>query len=305
MVELSVVHSTRYVYRKAIAVGPHRLMLRPREGRTLQVTEFGLHCQPSAKIDWTQDVFGNGIALASFETPTNALTIESRTRLRHSEPAWPVFPISASATTFPFSYSPEENIDLGALRSADMVEGDGSLSAWIRGFVAFDATDTLSLLKDINAGLSAAVVYESREEYGTQSASETLKRGRGSCRDIATLFIEAVRSLGLGARAVSGYLWDPMHGQVGSAGTGSTHAWADVFIPGAGWIAFDPTNGRVGSGHLVPVAVARSIQQIAPVTGGFQGDPEDSVAMSVSVEVTELSVSRLGEGHASAVKAQS
>lgn len=126
------------------------------------------------------------------------------------------------------------------------------------------------------------VVYRIRDEEGTQSPAETLALKSGSCRDVAALFIEAVRHLGLGARAVSGYLYAP---DVGVGDQGSTHAWAEVYLPSAGWIAFDPTHGRVGGANLVPVAVARSNRQIMPVTGGYIGAPEDFASLDVSVRV--------------------
>ena len=282
MVRLTISHVTRYRYRGDVMLNPHRLMLRPRESRLLQVTGFDLVLDPPGRVDWAQDLFGNAVATASFDAAARQLRIESRAVVMHGEPAWPVFPISAAAITFPFAYSEDERVDLGALREP---ASEASVSAWARGFVAPGTTDTLAMLKDLNVGVSAAVAYEAREQYGTQAASDTLARRRGSCRDLATLLVEAVRHLGFGARLVSGYLWDPAQDRVGSAGPGSTHAWAEVYLPGAGWVAFDPTNRTVGAGHLVPVATARSIAQIAPVTGGYRGDAGDALDMDVTVRV--------------------
>ena len=146
-------------------------------------------------------------------------------------------------------------------------------------------TDTLSLLKDISAGVSVQVAYQSREDEGTQAPIETLDRGWGSCRDFAVLLAEAARRLGLGARIVSGYLSDPDAGLAGSAGAGSTHAWVEIFVPGDGWIAFDPTNRSVGSGNLIPLAVARDISQVMPVAGTFRGTASDLLGMEVQVRV--------------------
>jgi transglutaminase-like putative cysteine protease len=143
-------------------------------------------------------------------------------------------------------------------------------------------TDTLSLLKDLNIGVLGDIGYRTRDEEGTQSPAETLALGNGSCRDIAALFIEAARHLGFGARAVSGYLFAPDQDE-GDAG--STHAWAEIYLPGAGWIAFDPTHRTVGAGHLLPVAFAHLNRQIMPVTGGYLGTPEDFVSMDVAVHV--------------------
>jgi transglutaminase-like putative cysteine protease len=100
------------------------------------------------------------------------------------------------------------------------------------------------------------------------------------------LFTEACRSLGFGARIVSGYLYDPNDDLVGTTAAGSTHAWAEVYVPGAGWITFDPTNRSVGGTNLIPVAVARDIHQVMPVTGSFTGDGNAFRDMSVEVSVT-------------------
>lgn len=285
MVHLTISHTTRYRYRRKVLLNPHRLMLRPRESRLLQVKALDLRLDPPGHVEWSHDVFGNAIATAVFAEPAPELGIESRAELLQSEQAWPVFPIAASAISYPFALDDNDRVDLGALLKPHYPDPDGRLSVWVRSFVAPGATDTLAMLKDLNAGASAPVTYEVREEYGTQAPLETLQRRRGSCRDLATLLAEAARHLGFGARLVSGYLWDPAQDQVGSAGSGSTHAWTEIYVPGAGWIAFDPTNRSVGAGHLVPVAVARSIEQIAPVTGGYGGDAGDALDMDVTVRV--------------------
>src|SRR5260370_24087007 len=162
----------------------------------------------------------------------------------------------------------------------------GRLRRWAQAFVRGRSTDTLSLLKDLSAGVSAAVRCQSREDEGTQWPVETLDRGWGSCRDFAVLFAESARSLGFGARIVSGYLYNPDRQSVGSSDAGSTHAWAEVFVPGAGWITFDPTNRSVGGFNLIPVAVVRDIRQAIPVSGSFVGMTDAFAGMSVEVLVT-------------------
>ncbi|EHK52612.1 transglutaminase-like domain-containing protein, partial [Allomesorhizobium alhagi] len=184
---------------------------------------------------------------------------------------------------FPFQYSAEDIADLGALRTPEHADPDERLEAWARAFVRGASTDTLSLLKDLNAGILGSVAYRVRDEEGTQTPLETLALASGSCRDIAALFIAAARHLGFGARAVSGYLFDP---QAHADDPGSTHAWAEVYLPGAGWIAFDPTHRRLGGASLIPVAVARSNRQILPIAGGYLGAPEDFISMDVAVRVT-------------------
>lgn len=281
---LTIEHITRYSYRAPVALQPHRLLLSPRGGHELTVLSRSLRCDPAADLQWTQDIFGNLIATATFPDRTDALTIVGTAEVDLTAPEWPIFPIDPSAHTYPFTYSLDDVIDLGQLREPDwLAPGTGDVGQWARGFVAGLQTDTLALLKDLNAGVTADIAYRVRDEEGTQSPKQTLDLRSGSCRDIAALFIEAARHLGFGARAVSGYLYDPASSE-GDAG--STHAWAEIFLPGAGWIAFDPTHRRIGGAHLVPVAIARSNRQIMPVTGGYLGAAEDFVAMEVSVVVT-------------------
>jgi transglutaminase-like putative cysteine protease len=257
-------------------------MLYPRDSHELRVLATSLHCAPAAELTWTQDVFGNLVATANFRQMTAELAIVSEVSVELYAVEWPVFRIAAEAHSYPFDYCADEKTDLGALRLADDPQ-DTSLRNWAEGFVFGRRTDTLSLLKDINAGVLRAVAYRVRDEEGTQTASKTLQVGSGSCRDIAALFIEVVRYLGFGARAVSGYLYDP-DAPTGQAS--ATHAWAEVYLPFAGWIAFDPTNRRVGGARLIPVAVGRRNQQIMPVIGGYFGAAGDFIGMEVEVVVT-------------------
>lgn len=284
MVDLRIHHRTTYRYRQPVELGPHRLMLRPREARDLRLRSSDITVTPDATVTWASDVAGNAVATVTFATPSSTLVIDSAAQVALSAAAYPVFDIAASAISFPFRYSDDEWTDLGALTVRQYPDED-RLQNWAQGFVAGYPTDTLSLLKDINAGVSVAITYRAREDEGTQSPSQTLSSGLGSCRDLATLFFEAVRSLGFGARAVSGYLHDPTRRLLGSADAGSTHAWSEVYLPGAGWVTFDPTNGRVGGANLIPVAVARDIRQAMPVTGSFIGPADALLDMSVAVEV--------------------
>jgi transglutaminase-like putative cysteine protease len=177
-------------------------------------------------------------------------------------------------------------MDLGALTVQQYPDREGRLAEWARAIVRGPTTDALSLLKDLSAAVPAAILYQDREEEGTQTPVETLDRGWGSCRDFAVLFAEAARSLGFGARIVSGYLRDVDQAGVRSVGAGATHAWAEVYLPGAGWITFDPTNRSVGGANLIPVAVVRDIKQAVPVAGSFVGPADALIGMNVEVSVT-------------------
>ena len=262
-------------------------MLRPRETRDLKLTAFDLEISPSAQVDWSHDVAGNAIATASFDRPSDELLIQSRTEVDVTSSDWPIFPIAAHAATYPFLYSDEDWIDLGALAAPQYTDVAGRLSGWVERFVMSRPTDTLSLLKDVNNGIANQVAYQSREAEGTQGPLETLDRGWGTCRDFAVLLAEAARTLGFGARLVSGYLYDPFDDQVGSVAAGSTHAWVEIFVPGAAWIPFDPTNRAVGSANLIPVAVARKIEQIAPVVGSYVGASNGLLSLDVVVNIKD------------------
>jgi len=262
-------------------------MLRPRESRDLKILSTTLTVTPDAAVTWGQDVAGNVVATAAFpfSLMTDHLVIACSTEVELSAAEWPVFDIAASAISFPFRYPDQEWTDLGALAATQHADPGGRLAAWARGFVLGNPTDTLSLLKDLSAGVSGALAYETRDDEGTQTPVESLSRGAGSCRDFALLFAEAVRSLGFGARIVSGYLYDAEGSLVGSQGTGNTHAWAEVYLPGAGWISFDPTNRSVGGANLIPVAVVRDISQATPVAGTYVGPSEAFEGMVIEVRV--------------------
>ncbi|MDG4648741.1 transglutaminase family protein [Roseibacterium sp. SDUM158017] len=285
MPQLAVTHVTTYDYSKDVELGPHRMMLRPRESPHLHLVEHELHVEPTADVEWSQDVSGNAVAEATFGQPTRRLRIASRAVIDLEAPRWPVFPIAASAASYPFLYSAEDWTDLGALAGPQYADPTGRLAGWAGAFVMAHPTDTLSLLKDLAEGVAMETVYRSREVEGTQGPLETLDLGSGSCRDLAVLFAEAARTLGFGARLVSGYLHDPRRQLTGSTGEGSTHAWVEIYLPGAGWITFDPTNRALGSADLVPVAVGRRMEQISPVIGHFYGPRDASSEMRIEVNI--------------------
>mgnify|MGYP001766367648 CR=1 FL=1 len=283
MVRLVIRHRTTYRYRRPVVFGPHRLMIRPRDGHDLRVVDSELVLSPPADVRWTYDVFGNSIASARFATAAATLSVESRLVLDRFVDLEPSREIETFARSFPFRYTHDDRVDLGALLVPQEPDPDHRLAGWANDFVAGRPTDTLALLGDLNSGISAWVFYQSRDDEGTQTPLETLDRGWGSCRDLAVLLMEAVRHLGFGARIVSGYNAGPRSG--GRDERGSTHAWVEIFVPGPGWIAFDPTNRTVGDGALVPIARARSIRQVVPVAGSFTGVPDDFLGLAVDVAV--------------------
>lgn len=288
MLALRINHTTTYRYGQLVTLGPHCLMLWPRESRDLRLISSDVSINPAATVTWAHDVYGNTVATAVFHTMADNLTISSAADIQLYSSEWPVFDIAASAIDYPFSYSDDEWVDLGALTVQQHLDPSGRLRDWSSAFVAGERTDTLSLLKDLSNGVSNAIQYQGRDDEGTQTPVETIDRGWGSCRDFAVLFVEAARRLGFGARIVSGYLFNPDLAFVGTSAGGTTHAWAEVYLPGAGWITFDPTNRSVGGFNLIPVAVARNIRQAIPVAGSFVGMTNAFLGMSVNVSVTSL-----------------
>lgn len=278
---LNICHRTIYRYARAVTLGPHRIMTCPRGRYDLKLLKTLLSTDPPASIDWTQDVFGNLIATAGFSGSADTLVIESRAVVEQSAANWPVFSIAPSAHSYPFAYPSDDVMDLGALLVPEPENNHELVREWALSFVLGHRPDTLTLIKAINDGVHREVRYRWRDEQGTQTAAKTLGALSGSCRDMATLFVQAMRHLGIAARIASGYLFDAN----GRDQHGATHAWGEVYLPCAGWIAFDPTNARMGNANLIPVATGRSISQVMPITGSYAGAPEDLLEMRVDVNV--------------------
>jgi transglutaminase-like putative cysteine protease len=282
---LNVRHTTLYRYSRPVTLGDHRLMLRPRDSHDLRIIRTNLTFSPPASVRWMHDVFGNSVAIASFSQPSAQLQIESDLVLETYAAERPPFQITSDALRYPFIYSADDRIDLGRLLERQYADPYDQLGIWARGFVRSNPTDTSALLADLNNGVAAQISYQSRESEGTQTPIETLNRGWGTCRDLAVLFIEAARSLGFGARVVTGYLYSARADGAGATGAGTTHAWADIYIPGSGWIAYDPTNRTIGGMDLIRVAVTRDISQAVPISGSFVGTPGSYLGMMVDVTV--------------------
>jgi len=263
-------------------------MLRPRDSHDMRLISAELMLSPPGNLHWAYDVFGNSIATAEFAGPVSELIIRSDLTVERFGGDTPARDIAAEiapiAQTWPFVYPADDRIDLGAQLVPQYADAEGKLPAWAQGFVAGNPTPTLGLLRDINASIQSGFAYRAREEAGTQTPLETLAKGSGTCRDFAVLMIETCRGMGFGARLSSGYL----HVEGGALGGGSTHAWCEIFLPGAGWIAFDPTNGAMGGRDLIRVATVRDIHQAAPVSGSFIGRPTDFLGMEVSVSVARV-----------------
>ncbi len=293
---LTVRHVTTYRYRQPVAFGEHRVMFRPRDSYDQRLLEARLEVTPTpASVHWMHDVFGNCVAIARFAGRASELRFESTIRLDHSPTNALDFPIAEQARRYPFSYDQEDMPDLLRSIERQYPDRDNELARWARQFLPNgQSMPTYELLSSVARTIKRDFTYVSRAEMGIQEPLQTLKLRSGSCRDFAILMIEAVRSLGFAARFVSGYLYVPTRGETRKGG-GSTHAWVQVYVPGAGWMEFDPTNGILGNRDLIRVAVARDPRQAVPLYGSWIGFPSDSLGMQVEVTVTaEPSSAELG-----------
>ena len=287
MTILTVRHVTAYSYRRRVAFGQHRMMFRPRDSYDQRLIDSRLAITPEpVSIRWIHDPFGNCVALAQFNTRACELRFESTIRVEHYPWNLPDLQTEPRAKTYPFVYGADEMPDLIASISRVYPDPNGEIDRWVRKFLrAGRTTPTGSLLMTLTHAIKEGFTYTKRSDRGTQDPVVTLRIGRGSCRDFALLMMEAVRSLGLAARFVSGYLYVPSHEDTNYVGGGSTHAWCQVYLPGAGWVEFDPTNGIIGNRDLIRVAVVRDPAQAVPLSGTYEGSPEDELGMNVEVSV--------------------
>jgi transglutaminase-like putative cysteine protease len=290
MTVLTVSHKTVYRYTKPVGFGDHRMMLRPRDSHDLRLLDTSLSISPPATVRWIHDAFGNSIAIASFRDRADQLTFQSWFRAEH-------FPLAERelarelepyARRYPFSYAVEDLPDLGSAIVRQYADPERAVDGWVRRAVAGAGSDeTIAILTAMTRAIKAEFAYLRREQMGTQPPAETLARGSGTCRDFALFMMEAARCLGLAARFVSGYLYDEtlVDAPRAMVGGGATHAWVQVYLPGAGWTEFDPTNAQAGGRNLIRVAVARDPAQAVPLSGTYLGAPEDFRDMQVEVSV--------------------
>jgi transglutaminase-like putative cysteine protease len=271
----------------------HRAIIRPRDSHDLRVLDARLTLSPPGEVRWVHDVFSNSIALISFAEPGEILEIGSVVEIDHYGIDDPDWMLHEYAQNYPFRYDNDQIVDLLPLLQNHYPDPEGAVRAWATRFLdGAEYTPTHDLLRRIASAIKAEFGYEARDEHGTRSPTETLALRSGTCRDFALLMIEAVRSLGLAARFVTGYLYDPAFDEDGRGagesvtGAGATHAWVQVYLPGAGWVEYDPTNGIVGGTNLIRVAVARDPRQAIPLQGSYAGAAEDFERMEVEVKVT-------------------
>jgi transglutaminase-like putative cysteine protease len=286
---LTIRHVTAYRYKQPVSLGEHRIMMRPREAFDQRLLSARLDIDPEPReLRWLHDVFGNSVAIATFDRRASRLTVTSEAMLEHAPLAQGQVDVEPYARLFPFTYSSEDMPDL--LRSIERqhLDPERIVDNWARRFVRNGGdTETIGMLTDMAKGIQRDFTYVPRHEKGTQRPVETLKKRQGTCRDFAALMIEAVRALGFAARFVSGYVYNPS-AKEGVVGGGNTHAWVRIFLPGSGWVEFDPTNGIIGNRGLIRVAVARDPYQAVPLSGTWFGLPASYLGMDVTIDVRRV-----------------
>ena len=288
-VHYQIVHTTVYRYRQPVRFGEHRVMFRPRDSHDLRVLATDLQVSPQASVRMIQDPHSNSVALVQPLKPADELQIVCSFTIEQAQTGDLELQLSPTAEVFPFAYSLDERFDLENYLRPHHDDPGGHLTAWARQFLRTDGlTGTRDLLVRMNQFIRVNFRYAERDEEGTQTPQETLKLAAGSCRDFALLMMEAARRLGIATRFVSGYLYDPaLDGGPtgGTVGAGATHAWLQAYLPGAGWVPFDPTNNLLGSNQLIRVGVARDPSQAAPIAGSWYGEADDYLGMTVDVQV--------------------
>jgi len=283
MQRYKILHRTYYNFSGEVRLEPHVLRLRPREGHELHIESATLEITPPATLRWHRDVEDNSVATASFDTPARQLVIESEVIIQQFNESPLDFLVADYAIDYPFAYRADDAVVLSPYMNHAAYPPGDPITTWIANcWAPGERIQTYALLQRLCVHINQTLTYQLREEPGVQPATDTLYRGTGSCRDFASLFMEAARHLGLAARFVSGYL----HAEPSTDNYGATHAWAEVFLPGAGWKGFDPTIGKIAGSDHIAVAVARLPESIPPVAGSFVGPP--GANLDVGVWVTEL-----------------
>ena len=266
MQRLRIKHLTEYFFSDQVTLNQHMLLLRPREGHDVRIESSKLNIFPAFNIKWQRDVFDNSLALVTFKENADKLIIASEVIIQHYAPEPYDFLLQSYAVNYPFSYAANEQVDLAPFQQPSFPEYQQLINNWLHP-LKLNETETFALLVKLNQTISRQFRYQAREEAGVQSPAQTLTLGSGSCRDYATLFIEACRCMGLASRFVSGYL----HAPATEAGNATTHEWVEIYLPGTGWKGFDPTSGEVTGNRHIAVAVSRNPEAVPPVSGSFIG----------------------------------
>lgn len=283
MKRIRIIHKTEYRYNEPVSFGPHRVMMRPREGHDVHIVRGRLDVDPAATVRWLRDIYSNSIALLTFSQASDKLSVvgEMDVDLHDDNPIECL--IDPNARLFPFQYAPEEQVELIHYRLPSYPYEGVKLQYWLSDLCGpGQVVGTLELLEKLNTRIFQSFKYAHRDDPGVQLPCDTLARGSGSCRDFAVLMMEAARHWGFAARFVTGYI------QMDEGQHGATHAWTEVYLPGAGWHGFDPTNNKLAGNEHISVAVAREQEKASPLSGTWEGPANAFNSMNVSVQVAPI-----------------
>jgi YD repeat-containing protein len=282
MPRLSIRHETLYGYERPVSFAQHRLLVRPRDSHAIRVVDAVLTVSPPGEVRWLYDALGNSVCLFTPQGQSTALSIVSELVIERYPAQLSDPRVEDPQTATPIVYAHGDRVVLAPFIDPATEDPDGDLLKWLRGQVGGPHEPALNFLLRLNGAIHAGFEYQPRDLGAAQEPAQTVRLGSGTCRDLAWLMVEALRRLGYAARFVTGYLYSPDHATV--RGAGATHAWCEVFLPHLGWAEFDPTNALAESGDLIPVAVARTPVEAAPVSGAIYGDP-GGTTLSVHVDV--------------------
>ena len=264
--KIHVSHVSRYEYDRDVSFSPHLLYLRPRENPLLRVNSFSFNISPEAKIIWTRDYYDNLLAWAHFWERSSTMSLRAEFEVETLDTNPFDFILKPYAFSFPFTYEELHAFNLTPYLAPPYAETRTGLLNWLDEHFVDRPKDTVPYLVALTTLVYKTLRYQRREERGIQPSLTTLKLGSGSCRDYAVLFIELCRTLGIAARFVSGYLYDP---SADSPSAGAMHAWAEVYLPGGGWKGIDPTHGIWCDDAFIPVAHAAVAESVNPIQGSY------------------------------------
>lgn len=283
-VKLGLRSETVYRYEEPVGFSPHEVRLFPRPDRFARVRRLDFKVNGNGPVRFARDVFDNVTASCFFPERLSELRFEVEIDLDLDEKDAFDFILEGDAVEMPFNYDPEIEGILAPFRKR-RTAGGLEVPGWTPPS-AQQHRGTVSALVALNHALHEGIGYERREEGAALSPAETLRLGRGACRDVAVLLAEVLRDCGLAARLVSGYLRETDAEE--RRAEGSLHAWTEVFLPGAGWVGMDATNGVFCNHNFIAAAVGILPWHITPISGAFYKDAKIGATMTSRLELLHL-----------------
>ena len=263
--KLSVEYRAEYRYEAKVSLSPHLVRLFPRDALQARVGSFRFATSKNGPVHWRHDLFDNTVAQCFYPHDDDRLVFSLDAQIEIEERNPFGFLLDSRALQWPAEYTPREREVLGAFMKPEQVDLPAALRPISGG-------ETVGALVAMNQWIHTHIVYERREDGEAHPPAETLRLRRGACRDTAMLLAAALRAQRLAARLVSGYLWESASDPAERKADGALHAWTEVFLPGAGWVGMDPSNGVFVDHHYIAAAVGITPADIAPVTGLYFGD---------------------------------